>query len=406
MEPELPIFTAALGLEAPWFVRSVSFSQQEDGQKVLHIEVDHTPRSKFSYEQISYPVYDHQPRSWRHLNFFQHHCYLHARVPRVRVEPGGLVKLVEVPWARPGSSFTLLFEDDVIALLQQGMSNSAVGRRLIIGDKQVFGMARHRVSVALSHQDLDPVRELSADETSSRKGHNYFTVLADREAKKVVGVAVGKDKEAFAEALVDMEIRGAYRQQVEAVTMDMSTSYIAAVTEWMAQAAIVFDRFHLVKQLNEAVDAVRRSEQRQFKELKHSRYLWLRRQRDLSENQQSKVDVLASAYPTIGEAYRLKKLFGEVLDEAHRTYNLAALEAWIELAWDSGITPLQTFVNTLHTHWYGVETYFKQLSSNAFAERINLKIQEIKRLAKGYRNSYNFIIMIYFHLGGLHLQTH
>jgi transposase len=406
MENELPIFTAALGIEEPWFVRSVKFSQQEDGQKVLHIEVDHTARSLFAYEETSYPVYDHQPRSWRHLNFFQHHCYLHARVPRVRLGPDGLVKLVEVPWARPGSSFTLLFEDDVIALLQQGMSNSAIGKRLGIGDKRVFGIARHRVSTALSEQHLESVEELSVDETSSRKGHNYFTILADRTAKKVVGVAIGKDKEAFAEALVDMEIRGAYRQQVKAVTMDMSTSYIAAVNEWMAQAAIVFDRFHLVKKLNEAVDQVRRTEQRQFKELKNSRYLWLRNQDDLSLDQQGKMETLAAAYPRIGTAHRLKELFREVLDEAHRTYNLTALENWIKLAWDSEIPSLRAFVDMLNTHWYGVETYFTRLSSNAFAERVNLKVQEIKRLAKGYRNSYNFSIMIYFHLGGLNLLTH
>ena len=87
MENELPIFTAALGLEPPWFIRSVKFSLQEDEQKVLHIEVDHTARSLFAYEETSYPVSDHQPRNWRHLNFFQYHCDLHARVPRVKVEP-------------------------------------------------------------------------------------------------------------------------------------------------------------------------------------------------------------------------------------------------------------------------------------------------------------------------------
>lgn len=70
------------------------------------------------------------------------------------------------------------------------------------------------------------------------------------------------------------------------------------------------------------------------------------------------------------------------------------------MAWDSSIVPMQKFVNTINAHWYGVETYFDKIQTNAFAERVNLKIQEIKRIAKGYRNTNNLFAMIYFHLGG------
>ena len=149
MENEFPIFTMALGLSRPWFIRDVSF-QLEQGKRVLHIEVDHEPASKFEYQGKAYSVYDHHRRSWRHLNFFQHQCFVHARVPRVETDDG-LVRLVEVPWARPGSSFTLLFEDDVVELVRQGLSCRSVAARLLIGDKRVFGIIRHRVSTALSN---------------------------------------------------------------------------------------------------------------------------------------------------------------------------------------------------------------------------------------------------------------
>ncbi len=271
---ELPIFTAALGLENPWFVKEVYFEGQ-GGDKKLHIHVDHKERVKFEYESKKYPVYDHQERTWKHLNFFQHECHLHARVPRVK-NGDGKVRLIELPWAKPGSSFTLLFELDVLGLVKGGMSGSAVGNRLGIGGKRVFGIVRRYVSHALATQGLADVEELSADEASSRKGHNYVTVLADRKEKKVVGVAVGKDKEAFAHALLDMEVRGADRKKVRAVTMDMSKSYIAAADEFIPQADIVFDRFHISQKLNSAVDEIRRTEQRHYDELKKSRYLWLR----------------------------------------------------------------------------------------------------------------------------------
>lgn len=396
---ELEIFTIALELSSPWYVEKVYF-EGEGTEKKLHIEVGHEKRFKFEYESEKYGVYDHQERIWKHLNFFQHECYLHARVPRVKTNTGK-VKLVEVPWAKPGSSFTILFEYDVLSLLKGGMNVSKTAQRLKVGDKRIFGILRRYVSHALSTQELSVVKELSLDETSTKKGHNYFTILADREAKKVVGVADGKDKEAFAHALIDMEVRGADRKKVEAVTMDMSKSYISGVSEYMDQADIVFDRFHIVKKLNEAVDEIRRTEQREYVELKKSRYLWLKNNSNLTQDQKEKVTYLAEAYPNIGTAYRLKELLKEVLDNAYYNYRITPLNQWMKEAWRSKLEPIRKFINMLKSHWYGVKSYFKRLATNAYAERVNLKIQEIKRAAKGYRNTHNFTIMIYFHLGGL-----
>jgi transposase len=401
---ELQIFTTALGLEEPWHVEDVYF-EEEEGEKKLHIKVAHKKRVKFEYDSEEYPVYDHQERTWKHLNFFQHECYLHADVPRVKIHTGK-VKLIELPWAKPGSSFTLLFEYDVLNLLEGGMSASKIGQRLRVGGKRIFGIVRRHVSHALSTQELSIVKELSVDETSTKKGHNYFTILADREAKKVVGISLGKDKEAFAHALIDMEVRGADRKAVEAVTMDMSKSYISAVKDYMDQADIVFDRFHIVKKLNEAVDEIRRTEQKEYTELKKSRYLWLKNNSKLNQEQKDKVNYLAEAYPNIGTAYRLKELLKEVLDNAYYNYRVTPLNEWMKEAWKSKLEPIRKFINMLNSHWYGVKSYFKRLATNAYAERVNLKIQEIKRAAKGYRNTHNFTIMIYFHLGGLNLKTH
>lgn len=404
MKDSLKMFAAALELESPWYVKEVEF-KGTGKEKQLHIYLSHKDRVKFKYEEEECPVYDHQQRYWRHLNFFQHECYIHALVPRVKTKEGK-VRLIEVPWSKPGSSFTLLFEYDVLNLIRGGMSNSMAGSRLNIGSKRVFGIVRRHVSYALATQDLSKVKEMSVDETSSKKGHNYFTILADRIAKKVVGIAVGKDKEAFAHALVDMEVRGADRTEVKSITMDMSRSYIAAVNEYMSETDIVFDRFHIVKKMNEAVDQIRRSEQRKYDELKKTRYLWLRNNSSLCEMQKDKVNYLSASYPEIGIAYRLKELLKNILDDAYYDQRLGPLNEWMKDAWNSELKPIQDFVNMLRTHWYGVKTYFKKLATNGYAERINLKIQEIKRIAKGYRNSNNFMLMIYFHLGGLNLQTH
>lgn len=401
---EISIFAKALELESPWEIKSLDLKREEE-KKILKIELSYKKGSKFEYEGEMYSVYDHKARSWRHLNFFQHECYIEAKVPRIETKEGK-VKQVKVPWAKPGSSFTLLFEKDVLDLIRDGMNMSKVGSRLGLYGKRVFRIVSRYVSEALATQELSTVKELSVDETSTRKGHNYFTILADRKAKKVVGIAVGKDKEAFAHALVDMEIRGADRHKVKAVTMDMSTSYIAAVNEYMYQADIVFDRFHIVKKMNEAVDEIRRKEQKEYSELKKSKYLWLKNNSKLNIKQKERVNYLSVAYPEIGTAYRLKELLKKVLDNAYQDQRLKPLNEWIKEAWKSKLKPIRKFIKMLRNHWYGVKSYFKRLATNALAERINLKIQEIKRNAKGFRNPFNFSIMIYFHLGGLNFDTH
>jgi len=398
------LFAMGLGLDQPWRIKSLELEGAENNSKgILHIHIDYEKGSKFLYEGESYSVYDHQERIWQHLNFFDHKCYLHAKVPRVKTKDGK-VKLVSVPWAQKGSSFSLRFEQDVLDLIKGGMTATAVGKRYQIGGKRVFRIVRRYVSYALATQDLEQVKELSVDETSTRKGHNYLTVMTDRERKKVVGLAAGKDKEAFAHSLIDMEVRGADREKVRTMTMDMSRSYISASEEMMPQAAVVFDRFHLAKKINEAVDKIRRQDQREYSELKKSRYLWLRNNENLNSEQREHLQYLQDSFKNIGTAYQLKEQFRAVMNDAHSNKRLKPLNDWIKIAWDSGLKPMMDFVNMLHRHWYGIKSYFKKLATNAFAERVNLKIQEIKRLARGYGNITNFMIMIYFHLGGLDLK--
>lgn len=396
---EFELFSAALGLKLPWFVDSVKLDASKEE---LHITVGHLRRVQFEYEGSLLPVYDHQERIWQHLNFFQHRCFIHAKVPRVKTAEGK-VKLVSVPWALPGSSFTLLFEHSLLKLVELGMNVSKAAEYSGIKAKRVYNLIHKRVANALASQSLDKVRELSIDETSSKKGHNYLTILADREAKKVVGISQGKDTSAVLQAILDMEIRGALRSHVKCVSMDMSKSYISAANQYLNQADIVFDRFHITKKLNEQLDTLRRIEQSKFSNLKNSRYLWLRNQKQLRTSQQERLIELQQAYPTLGEAHRLKELFKSVMDNAIHNRKLRPLNDWIKIAWNSQIKQIQEFVNFLHSHWYGIKTYFKKLVTNAFAERVNLKIQEIKRAAKGYRNMHNFISIIYFHLGGLNL---
>ena len=194
------LFTIALGLQAPWFIEKVEFTRTESLINKLDLYVGHKPFEKFKgADGMEYPVYDHVDRTWRHLNFFQHECYLHARVPRVKTKDGNTLQ-VDVPWAQPGSSFTLLWEAFSLCLLQAGSSLTSAGKVMNVDSRVIGRIVKYYVSMALIAEKLEPVEALTIDETSVRKGHNYVTVLTDLERKKVVAVSPGKDGEAVKRA--------------------------------------------------------------------------------------------------------------------------------------------------------------------------------------------------------------
>ncbi|MGB4899358.1 MAG: ISL3 family transposase [Saprospiraceae bacterium] len=351
------------------------------------------------------PVHDTVERTWRHVNFFQHDCYVHARVARIRL-PDGSVRQVGVLWAMEGSSFTLLFEAMSMLLVKEGMSLSGAGR-MVDQDSRVIGRIIERyVDQAKKEQMLEQVEVLGIDEVSIQKGHQYLSILSDSKRKKVVGVGLGKGKEAVLEGLEEMESRGSKAEGVKYATTDFSPSYISAVLEYIPNAIQIYDRFHLEQLLSKAVDTVRKQEQSEATELKKTKYLWLRNEQTLTPKQQAKIYYLSICFPKIGEAYRLKELFKQIFDNADQLGSIQDLKEWMKIAATSKLVTIQQFLNTLRSHWSGITNYFRKQFTNAYAEQLNSTIQLIKRVARGYRNIDNYITMIYFKLGGLNFHTH
>jgi transposase len=400
------LFGAALGLQSPWKIEAVELKLSDDNStKELHIYINFERGCRFKCEGELRPVYDHNKRTWQHLNFFQHHCYLHAQVPRVKNSSGNTL-MVEVPWARPGSSFTLLFEAFAMCLVGSSMSLTEAGKTIGVDSRVVGRIIRQYVDNALYNEPLDTATSITIDETAIRRGHNYITVITDIDRKKVIGIGQGKDYNAVREATEQMEARGSFADQVTAVAVDLSPAYTSAVLDQFPNAEIVYDRFHVEQMLSRAVNEVRKLETDEQRLLKKSKFLWLRNEARLTQNQKEKVHYLQIAFPTLGLAYRLKELFKEVYNTTEPDDALEAMEEWLKMASESGIIPIVKFCSSIKSHWTGIVTFFKKRITSAFAERINLKIQEVKRTARGYRNIGNYIAMIYFHLGKLNKPTH
>ena len=166
------IFSLALGLTDPWMITNIEILTGDDSLKELHIHFGFKRGAKFEDESgESCSVHDTQKKIWRHLNFFEHTCLLHCSVPRI-LTSDGKVRLVDVPWARKGSGFTLLFEALAMALIEREMPVNKIGQLLNENPHRIWTIFNHWISLAYQADDPSEVTQLGFDETSRRKGHN------------------------------------------------------------------------------------------------------------------------------------------------------------------------------------------------------------------------------------------
>jgi len=392
---DLDIFQAALGLGEEWVVVKTEFNPQG---KRLDIYLDFIPGTQFPCPVCNLPnkVYDTTERIWQHLNFFQHATYIHARLPRVECDTDG-VKQLQVPWARERSGFTLLFEAMIMALADE-MPICSIAEMVGVHDTRIWRIVEHYVSKDVENLDLSQVSSVGVDETSSKRGHHYVTLFVDMDTSKVVFVTKGKDADTLKAFTAHLEAHGGRADQILEFSSDLSPAFISGITTHFKNAQITFDKFHVMKLLNKAVDETRRSEQMNNKELKSSRYVWLKNPNHLSKREQSKLDSLSGKKLKTGRAYRMKLLFQELF-----TYNeesaIPGLKKWYVWAMHSRLEPIKSFAKTLKKHWDGIVRWFKTKLTNGILEGLNSLVQAAKARARGYRSVEYFKLMIYMVAG-------
>jgi len=401
----MKIFETALGIQEPFYIKEIKFEKgTKDRKGRINIEIDFKVESKFTDRYgKKCSVYDTHERIWRHLNFFEHESYIYCRVPRITTSEGK-VETIETPWSRRGSGFTLLFEGFVMKLIENEMPINKVSSIMGIVAQRVWHVFNYWIERAKKKQEIRGVSSIGIDETSTKKGHKYVTVVMDMKEKKVIYVTRGKEAETLSKFNEYIESKGIKGTQIKEVSMDMSPAYISGVTEIFAEAKIVFDKFHVMKIVNEAMDQVRKQERREHEELKGQRYIFLKANKNLSARQKHERGELIELLPAIGEAYRLKELIKDFweLDDPSEAEGFLAF--WCDLATESKIPAYQRLVNTIKSHWSGILNYTTHKINNGILEGINSKIQLAKRRARGFRNTDNFINMIYFIAGKLNLD--
>jgi transposase len=395
------LFRVALGLAQPWVVSKIEFSEE---QHQLDLYLDFPAGSPFACPECgkSCGAYDSSERIWRHLNFFQHKTFLHARQPRIEC-PGHGVKTVEVPWARPGAGFTLLMEAFILVLVQGGMTPAQAGRLVDEHDTRLWRVLQHYVDKARAEADFSNVTTIGVDETSRSKGHNYITVFMDLEEdrRRVVFATEGKDADTVKRFGEDLVAHKGNAEQIEEACLDMSAAFISGLNEEFPQAQLTFDNFHLMQLLGDAVDQVRREEQQTHPDLKGTRYVWLKNEWNHTAEQAKTFDQLRSSHLATVRATHIKSVFQDLFacDSVEEAEPL--LKHWYFWVTHSQIAPVIKAAKTIKKHWAGVLRWFVSRISNGVLEAINSLIQSAKAKARGFRNSRYLITMVYLIAGKL-----
>jgi transposase len=392
----------ALGLTPPWTVTGSEFDA-EAGR--IDIQIDFPPGSRFACPTCGAadcPPHDTERKSWRHLNFFQHQAYLNARVPRVRCNKCG-IHTISVPWARPDSGFTLLFEAMVMTMVS-AMPVKAVARMVGEHDTRLWRVVHHYVDAARARLDASDVTRVAIDETAAQRGHNYITLCVDIDQARVLFATEGRDASTIEAFAKDLATHGGDAQAISEVCIDMSPAFIKGVSESLPKAAITFDKFHAVKIVNEAVDTVRRAEQKGQALLRGTRYIWLRNPGTLSERQRDTLDGLPMRHLKTGRAYQLRLAFQDLYDQPSIEAATAYLRKWYFWATHSRLEPMIEAARTIKRHWDGILRWFDSKIANGLIEGINSLVQAAKAKARGYRSMRNLKAMVYLLAGKLDLK--
>jgi len=305
------IFTVALGIKDPWFIQDITLDNET---KRLDVHISFRRGAVFESVNKDFPgkhkVYDSKQKTWRHLNFFEYECYLHCRTPRIDLGEGK-TELVKPPWAGLVDGFTLLFEAFVVQLSMVAPVKS-VSELTNVTDTRIWRLLEKYVTGA--QEDYSDVVKIGIDETSLKKNHNYITLFVDLEEKRTLFVTDGKDHETVERFAGDLRRHGGEKKQIEFVSADMSPAFIKGVKENLPEAEITFDKFHVIKGINDAVNQVRIEEVCSQPVLKKKRFVVLKNNVNLTDKQRIALEEikLPSLNLKTYRALRIREAFQEI----------------------------------------------------------------------------------------------
>jgi transposase len=399
-------YSKILELSAPWEVLNVEL-HQEDKEVLVEVGINANHSCHCPICGSVSPRYDKNPKRWRDKDTNQFKTIIIADVPRVKCNEHG-VRTISIPWAEKGSRYTYLFESYVIDWLKE-TSISAVCRQISIGYDAIWGIKARAVKRGLSRRSELIPKSVAIDETNSKKGHNYLTIIS--EGNRVLHVSEGRKITSLDEFWKLLSIKAC--EGVESVSMDLWQAFRSSTMKYVPNAVekICLDRFHVAGYFGTALDKVRKTENRELLKdgncsLVGMKYQLLKSDL-LADNRTSirkKFHQMINSCLKSSKAWAMKELQHKLW---RFSYMAVAKRHWDKLlSWmqRSRIKPMVELAKSIRKHLWMILNAIRLGVSNGCAEGNNSRIQKVKKIACGFRNMDNFKNAIYFHLGELDMH--
>jgi len=286
--------------------------------------------------------------------------------------------------------------DNASAARLLGMSQSTVYRI----DREVLGglLTEYRKSLPNSEA-------ISVDEVAYKRGHHYATVVSDHTTGTVLWLEKKRTGDSLKNALTLLPSAGG---TIRTVTMDFWKPYETATREILPNAAIVYDRFHLTRLLNRAIENQRRAYQRDLPDAerkvmkKQSRWVLLKREKNLSEMNRAHLEALKQVNEPLFDLYMMKESFLAIFDEAENKKEARSMIfTWIREVRQGPFKFLKSFAKSLLKRMRAVLSWFENPVSNGKAEGINNVIKTLLKRAYGYKDFDYFRVKVLQHCGNL-----
>lgn len=339
-------------------------------------------------------IKDRLDRKVRDLDILNAKCYVKFSQFRISCKCG--YKGMEgLNFIEPYSRHTKRFEERVV-LLCKVMTIKDVANETGLHWVAVKNIDKKEAAKYIQSLSKSSPKKIGVDEIAYEKGHKYLTVVRDADLEKVIWVGKDRKKETLDKFFT--ELGKEKSSQISIAVMDMWDPFIASVKE-NTNADIVFDKFHVAKHINQAIDDVRKQEfakadPEERKLMKKKRFLILSRKKNLKRDKKESLKDLMSKNKKLYKAYLLKEQILDIMDEQDEKKALKRFNRWINNVSLSQLAHFERVVNMLKKYSYGIFNYFKHKLTNAGSEGINTKINVIKRRAYGFRDLEYFMYKI------------
>lgn len=324
--------------------------------------------------------------------------FLTLTIQRYECKDCNKVFQADIPFTHGNVSYTYRFSHYILDLLRLGATIKDVSKHLGVGWDMVKDIHKRYLKRKYSHPDISKVKRIGIDEFAVRKGHVYKTIVVDLDTGRIIHVGDGKGSDSLTAFWKRVKRLGI---KIELVTSDMSAAYISSVMENAPDAIHVYDKFHVVEKVTEAVDKVRRSlwnqekDEEKRKVIKGSRWLLLTKDKDkFDDYAKNRLENILQTNEPLYKAYYLKEDLDQIWAQPNKEEAEKQLQYWCNRAHESKLPAMMKVANMLLARRTGILAWYDCKVTNAILEGTNNKVKVLKRKAYGYRDNEYFILLL------------